>query len=155
MPPRLAGTLACLFSLAVLGAVYYAQDVMHLAPCPLCLWERWPYRIAAALGLATLAVPRAGRFLLSMAALVMLGGAAIAFVHVGVEHGWWRSPLPECNAFLTPGAPLALIPAIPCDRPVYLIAALPVSMALMDFCTALAFACVLFAYVSSRKGAMR
>lgn len=152
---RAAGFAAALFALAALGTAYYAQYVLRLSPCELCLYERWPYRLAAALGLLALLLPRLGRVALSLAGLVMLAGAGIAFLHIGVEQGWWNSPLPECNGALTPGAPLPLIPAIPCDRPVFLIPHLPISMASMDFCAALAFAIVLIAYVisSSRRPA--
>lgn len=151
MTLRNAASLTLLLALAALGIAYFAQDALQLAPCPLCLWERWPYRFTAVLGLAGIVMPRAGRVFLALAALVMLGGAAIAFVHIGVEHGWWPSPLPECNGTLTPGAPLPMIPAIPCDRPVYLIAHLPISMATMDFCTALAFGLGLALYVSRKS----
>ena len=133
---------------AALAVAYWAQDARGLAPCPLCLIERWPYRVVLALGvLAAVAPRRLGRGLLAVAALALLAGAAVAFLHVGVERGWWPSPLPECNGVLTPGAALPAIPAIPCDRPVYLFAGLPVSMATMDFCYAAAFALVLLAYV--------
>ena len=148
---RAAGFAAALFALAALGTAYYAQYVLRLSPCELCLYERWPYRLAAALGLLALLLPRLGRVALSLAGLVMLAGAGIAFLHIGVEQGWWNSPLPECNGALTPGAPLPLIPAIPCDRPVFLIPHLPISMATMDFCAALAFAIVLLAYVYNSR----
>jgi len=146
-----AGLLAALAALAALGVAYFAQDVLQLVPCPLCLWERWPYRLVIALGITAFVLPRGpARFLLAIAALAMFAGAGIAFLHVGVEVHWWRSPLPECNAFLTPGAALPLHPAPPCDSPTYLISGLPVSMAAMDMIYALAFAIGLSAYVSRK-----
>jgi disulfide bond formation protein DsbB len=84
---------------------------------------------------------------LGLAVLAMLADIGIAGTHVGVEFGWWASPLPECNGALTPGAPLPMFPAIPCDKPVYLVHGLPLSMAQMDFCAALAFTILLTAYV--------
>jgi disulfide bond formation protein DsbB len=145
MNARIAGALTALVSLAALGTAYFAQVVLLLTPCELCLWERWPYRIAAALGI--LAVLAGGRFFLFLAALVFLAGAGISFVHVGVEFHWWLSPLPECNSMLTPGGALPLIPARPCDAPAYLVPGLPVSMAAMDFVAALVLAVVLLVYV--------
>ena len=140
--------LTLLAALAALALAYFAQDVLQLAPCPLCLLERWPYRITALLGLLALMVRApSARIILSLAMLTMFGDVAIAGVHVGVEFGWWNSPLPECNGILTPGAPLPPIPAIPCDRPVLLIPQVPISMAQMDFFYALAFAVLLLAYV--------
>jgi len=149
---RLIPVLTALAAAAALGLAYFAQYGLHLTPCELCLYERWPYRIVIALGLAaTLAPARVMRILLSLAALTLLGGAAIAFLHVGVEHYWWNSPLPECNGALTPGAPLPMFPATPCDRPVFLIPHLPISMATMDFCAATAFALLLLAYVLPKR----
>jgi hypothetical protein len=52
---------------------------------------------------------------------------------------------------LTPGAPLPMVPARPCDRPVYLIPQLPVSMAMMDLLYALAFAFAMFTYVYQQQ----
>jgi disulfide bond formation protein DsbB len=77
----------------------------------------------------------------------MLAGVGVAFLHVGVEARWWPSPFPECNSVLVPGQPLPLIPAIPCDRPVFLIPALPVSMAAMDLCLTAAFVIAISAYL--------
>jgi disulfide bond formation protein DsbB len=133
---------ACL----VLLAAYFVEYGLHMAPCELCLIERWPYRLTALVAVFALGIPRATRPLLALAGLVMLAGAGVAFFHVGVEAGWWPSPFPECNGLFVPGQPLPLTPAIPCDRPVYLIPGLPVSMALMDFFTAVAFVVVITAY---------
>lgn len=156
MKHRLAGIFTVLAAALILGTAYFAQYVLLLAPCELCLWERWPYRIVAMLGiLASLSRPANARVILGIAVLVLLAGAAIAAIHVGVERHWWPSPAPECNAHFTPGAPLPAHPALPCDAPVYLFPMIPVSMALMDFCAALAFALALGAYVSRRKRRFR
>lgn len=152
MEHRLAGVLTAAAALAALGVAYFAQYILLLTPCELCLWERWPYRIVALLGLlAVMGRPRTSRMFLAAAGLVMLADAAIAGLHVGVEFGWWPSPLPECNGTLTPGTALPMIPATPCDRPVYLIQLLPVSMAQMDFCASALFAILLLVYAARRK----
>ena len=148
--------MTALVALTALGVAYFAQYVLLLTPCELCLWERWPYRVVAVLGVtAALCKPRMARWVLMLAGLVMLGDVAIAGLHVGVEFNWWNSPLPECNGALTPGAPLPMVPATPCDRPVYLIHALPVSMAQMDFAAALLFAAVLLVYAGRKQRRFR
>ena len=112
MGNRLAGILTAVAALAALGIAYVAQHILLLTPCELCLWERWPYRIVAVLGLlAAMVRPRTTRWFLGIAGLVMLGDVFIAGLHAGVEFGWWPSPLPECNGALTPGAALPLTPA--------------------------------------------
>ena len=150
MSLRAAGIVTALAALAALGVAYYVQDFDALYPCPLCLLERWPYRVVILLGLlAALCGGLPARLILALAVLALLGDAAIAFVHVGVEFHWWQSPLPECNGILTPGAPLPMTPAKPCDEPTFLIPHLPVSMAAMNFLYAAAFALVLAAYVAA------
>jgi disulfide bond formation protein DsbB len=78
--------------------------------------------------------------------LCMVASVAAASVHVGVEQGWWPSPLPECAApALGTGsiaerlAHMPARPAKPCDDPTYLVPGLPVSMAAMNGLLALAF----------------
>jgi disulfide bond formation protein DsbB len=151
---RLAGLAVALAALAALGVAYYVQDFDALYPCPLCLLERWPYRIVILLGLlAALTGGLPARLILGLAVLALLGDAAIAFVHVGVEFHWWQSPLPECNGILAPGAPLPMMPAKPCDDPTFLIPHLPVSMAAMNFLYAALFALLLLGYVARSKKA--
>ncbi len=153
---RSAGAAVALAAAAALGVAYFAQYVLLLVPCELCLWERWPYRIVAALSVLAVMLPQgAARAVLGVAVLTLLGGVAIAGLHVGVEFHWWNSPLPECNGILAPGAPLPLIPARPCDEPVFLVPRLPVSMAMLDLLYALAFAFVLGAYLMGRQRRFR
>lgn len=154
MNRRLAGLVVALAAMAALGVAYYVQDFDALYPCPLCLLERWPYRIVILLGLlAALTGGLPARLILGLAVLALMGDAAIAFVHVGVEFHWWQSPLPECNGILTPGAPLPMTPAKPCDDPTFLIPHLPVSMAAMNFLYAALFALLLLGYVARSKKA--
>lgn len=143
----LAGTALAGAGLAVALA---SERWGGLVPCALCLWERWPYRVAILLGLLAVLLTRLRRPLLALMALTMLAGAALGLVHVGVEQGWWPSPLPECAAPSFGGGSIAerlarmpARPAKPCDEPTYLIPSLPVSMAAMNLLLALALACFL------------
>lgn len=127
-----------------------------LAPCALCLWQRWPYWVAAAIAPAALLVPAAWRpWLLRGAAMAVLGSAAVAVVHVGVEFGWWPSPLPACLVQAGAGGSVedllrGLSPTAnkPCDQPAFLIPFLPVSVAQMNLLYALGLA----AFVWRRSG---
>ena len=137
--------LACGFALLVaVGSEWWGG----LVPCALCLVERWPYRVAAVMALLGLALPlRLARLALAGVVLASLAGAVVAGVHVGVEAGWWASPLPQCQAPRFSGGSLAQrlaqMPAHPskaCEDPTYLIPSLPVSMAQMNLLFALALA---------------
>ena len=132
-----------------------------LVPCALCLWERWPYRLAIVFGLIGLAVPeRAARPFLLLVLVSITAAAALAAVHVGVEQGYWPSPLPECAApsFVTGGsiaerlARMPAVPAKPCDEPTFLLPFLPVSMAAMNLLYALAFATALAIFLWRSRG---
>jgi disulfide bond formation protein DsbB len=151
MNHRTVGLLAALGGLIALGVAYWAQYFDGLMPCELCLWERWPYRLVIVLGiLAFLSRPATARVILGLGVCVLLVGVGVAGLHVGVELHWWASPLPECNGILKPGAPLPMVPARPCDAPVYLLPALPVSMAAMDLIYEAGFALLLGTYVSRK-----
>lgn len=145
---RLALAVATLASGLALLVALASERWGGLVPCALCLLERWPYRVAMALGLVGLALPRPwARLALAGAVLALLAGAAVAMTHVGVERGWWPSPLPQCQAPSYAGGTLAQrlarMPARPskaCEDPTYLIEAVPLSMAQMNFLFALALA---------------
>ncbi len=157
---RNAAWVTILASAAALGGALASERWLGLVPCALCLWERWPYRIAIALGLLALALPRrATRRVLAGAALAALFGAALAAVHVGVEQHWWPSPLPECAAPSLGGGSiaerLARMPATvskPCDEPAFPLPGLPVSMAAMNLALALALAGFLAISVGKQRG---
>jgi disulfide bond formation protein DsbB len=162
--PRLRAALA-LSTLAVATALGWALASERwggLVPCALCLVERWPYRAAIALGLAGLVLPRPlARLAAWLLCLAMLASAGLGFTHVGVEAGWWPSPLPECAApnfgGLSIAERLARMPAAPskpCDEPSFLVPGLPVSMAAMNLAISLALALGLATFLlTSRRSA--
>ncbi len=148
-PSALAALLVAVLAAVAPLFAQSSEDWWGLAPCALCLWQRWPYWVAAGLALAAaLLVGRARRVLLSLAGVAVLVSAAIAVLHLGVEQGWWPSPLPGCQAPTAAGGStprsvedlmrgLAPAPTKPCDAPTYLIEGLPVSMAAMNLLYAL------------------
>jgi disulfide bond formation protein DsbB len=142
-----------------LGVAYASEVWGGLVPCALCLLERWPYRIVIVLGVLAAISPRGlCRALLMLAVLCLLGDAAIAALHVGVEFKWWPSPLPECAAPHVSGGSIAdqlasmpALPSKPCDDPTFLIPGLPVSMAAMNMLYGLVFAFVVAASLSVNR----
>ncbi|MBB3172673.1 disulfide bond formation protein DsbB [Endobacter medicaginis] len=142
---RLYGIGLSAICLLALGTAWWAQHIAGMAPCPLCLWERWPYRIGLLLGLILVVSPRAlARWVMVAFIVVMLCGAGLAAVHIGVEQKWWASPLPSCHAASLHGSASDMLsqmpahPAVPCDEPSYPIPAVPVSFATFDLiCTLL------------------
>lgn len=90
LEPGRAARLLALASAAILLAALALQYLGGLAPCPLCIWQRWPYVALIALGL--LGWRWRPRAMLGAAALVLLGGSGLAAYHVGIEQGWWALP---------------------------------------------------------------
>ena len=90
---------------AMLGFAYYAQYVLGLLPCILCLWQRPPHFIAAAAALMALAFvggPRGvSRAFLGLAGIAFLVGAGIGVFHAGVEWKLWAG-LAECGGSTGP-----------------------------------------------------
>jgi disulfide bond formation protein DsbB len=92
--PRLAPLLVLIASAALVGGALLFQYVGNLAPCELCLYQRWPYYAAIPLSLAALLAGRRPATLGLLAACVLLfvAGGALAFYHVGVEQHWFQGP---------------------------------------------------------------
>lgn len=95
---------------------------------------------------------------LGLAGLVVLGGAGIAAVHVGVEAKLWPSPLPECAAPKFSGGSIAerlrtmpARPAKPCDEPTYIVPGLPLSTATLNLLASLAFAAAIAGHLAQTR----
>jgi disulfide bond formation protein DsbB len=89
-------------SLASLAVAFASQYWGGLDPCVLCIYQRYPYGVAAALGIAGILVagrPAWLRGVLLLAALVFFVDAGIAAYHVGVEQHWWQGTA-ECGSTL-------------------------------------------------------
>ncbi len=82
-------------SALLLAGAFAFQYIGGLAPCQLCLYQRWPHAAAVLIGMAALAF--GGRILPLAGALAALATAAIGVFHVGVEQKWWEG-LPSCTA---------------------------------------------------------
>jgi disulfide bond formation protein DsbB len=71
----------------LLGALAF-QYIGGLAPCALCIWQRWPHLVALLDG-AGLFVPGPWAVL---GALGAGASGAIGVYHTGVERAWWDGP---------------------------------------------------------------
>jgi disulfide bond formation protein DsbB len=92
--PRLPTLVLLLASVAVIGTALLFQYVGGLAPCELCLYERWPYYAAivvAILGLLT-SSRAAMRGVLALCLLLFAASTVLAFYHAGVEYHWFAGP---------------------------------------------------------------
>ena len=82
--------LAAAGSVALLLGALAFEHIGGLAPCPMCIWQRYPHAAAAVIGVAAIWIsgplpPLAG-------AAAALATAGIGVFHTGVERGWWEGP---------------------------------------------------------------
>jgi len=78
-------------SLVILLAAFGFQHIGELAPCKLCLWQRYPHGVA--IFLAVIFSRAKHRLLLWLGGFASLSTAAIAAYHSGVEQKWCRALL--------------------------------------------------------------
>ena len=85
--------LACLGSVALLLGALVFQYGWGLAPCPMCLWQRWPHAIAIVLGVAAMTLLWQHRRVLSGLGFVTMAiSTGLGLFHAGVEQLWWEGP---------------------------------------------------------------
>jgi disulfide bond formation protein DsbB len=81
-------------SAIVLGIALLSQYWGGLAPCELCLMQRWPWGIAITISLVAVLVGArpALPWVAMVLAVVFAAGVVFAFYHVGVEQKWFAGP---------------------------------------------------------------
>ena len=77
-------------SVATLGGAFAFQYIGGLAPCHLCLLQRWPHAAAILLGVLALLV--SWRLVPMLGAVAALTTSGLGVYHTGVERGWWEGP---------------------------------------------------------------
>lgn len=96
MSSRSADAVILTGSAALLGGALAFQYLDHLAPCEMCLWQRWPHVAALVLGVIAWALG-GNRVVVAVAAVCVLVGAGLGYFHAGVEYHWWAGPV-ACTA---------------------------------------------------------
>lgn len=83
--------LATIGSAALLLGAWGFQYLGGLAPCKMCIWQRYPHGAAVVIGAMAIGIP-SFRFLPALGALAAMTTTAIGVFHTGVERGWWEGP---------------------------------------------------------------
>jgi disulfide bond formation protein DsbB len=120
---RSTALLVLIASAALLLGALAFQYLGGLAPCVLCMWQRYAHVATIALAVIAVFAPhRIAPFLLAAAGLALLSGAGIAGFHVGVEQHWWPGTA-ECGSTIGPAgnieelrARLMAQPIVRCDE---------------------------------------
>ena len=147
-------------SSVVLGTALLSQYWGGLAPCELCILQRWPWAVAIVISLVAVLVGdrpalRPVAFILGV---VFAVGVVFAFYHVGVEQHWFAGPT-ACTA--RSGGAMSLeemkrqilgTAPVMCDRPAWTL--FGVSMAGLNLLASLIMVVMCFAgFLHSRRGA--
>lgn len=114
-------------SAIVLGTALLSEYWGGLAPCELCLLQRWPWGTAIVISLVVLMVGEHARldWVALLLAVVFAVSVVFAFYHVGVEQHWFAGPT-ACTA--GPGGAMTLeqmkqqilgTAPVLCDRPAW------------------------------------
>jgi disulfide bond formation protein DsbB len=104
LTPAQAAAVLLIASAALLVGALGFQYIGGLAPCVLCMWQRYAHGVTIALAGAALAAarrnpgrPQIAWALVAATGVALLAGAAIAAFHVGVEQHWWQGTA-ECGS---------------------------------------------------------
>ena len=162
LDPRRAAQAMLAVAAAILLAVYAMQYLGGLEPCPLCVWQRYPWFAVLGIGLLTPAVGRGGgRMLLAAMGAALIVGAGIAGHHVGVEQLWWEGSS-TCADGGAGGEPTSLAalralamgtPAPRCDVPAWML--FGISLTGYNFLASVALAVPCLARAALRGGPRR
>lgn len=122
--PKLIIILASIFALAT---AFYAQHVMKLPPCEMCIWQRWAYVAVIFFALISVISTQVGILNkipafagMTISLLLVL---AISVFHFGVEQKWWEG-FTTCSASFKSGtiegfkAQIMAAPVVRCDAEV-------------------------------------
>jgi disulfide bond formation protein DsbB len=113
----------------VLGGALLSQYWGGLAPCELCLLQRWPW--VAGIIISLVAIMVGSRPALPWVALLLAAvfavGSAVAFYHVGVEKHWFAGPT-TCTGAATAADTVEALKArilgqmpVRCDEPAWML----------------------------------
>jgi disulfide bond formation protein DsbB len=125
LAPRNGLIICGAMSTALLAAAFLFEYVGGMAPCSLCIWQRWAHVavIVCALGWLVISQPigaslRAGLIITALAGITSVG---VAGYHAGVEWQLWAGPA-GCTASLSSGGSTADLvdsllatPVVRCD----------------------------------------
>jgi disulfide bond formation protein DsbB len=149
-------------SAVALGGALLSQYWGGLAPCELCLLQRWPWGVAIVISLvATMVASRTALpWVALLLAVVFVVSSGLAFYHVGVEQHWFAGPT-ACSGAATSADTLEALKAqilrqqpVRCDEPAWSLWG--ISLAGWNLLASLIMiGCCLAAFLQSRRSPQR
>ena len=87
-----------MISIFALVVAYYAQHVIGLAPCPLCIYQRVPYAVLIKISLMSLIFARIEKYAIPAIALTLLCAICLSAYHSAIERGFIEASA-HCTTF--------------------------------------------------------
>jgi disulfide bond formation protein DsbB len=82
-----------------LSFAYFAEYVLHFTPCPLCIYERFPFLLMIKISVVALLIKKVSKYSLFLIVANLLGGCLLSFYHSGIERGVF-SPSSLCSTLV-------------------------------------------------------
>lgn len=130
--PRRFFQLQFLIASSLILSALALQYIGGYAPCPLCVWQRYPYLILIPVAIYGIQVPKIWLALVLGVTYEIL--MMLSFFHVGVEMGWWAGlgtcggSLPAADSVAALRASLQNAPVVSCEDPALTILGLSLAM---------------------------
>lgn len=74
-------------SITALATAYFAEYILHYAPCPLCIYERFPYLTLIKICLTALIIRQLSKYTFVFIFLTLLSSCILSTYHSMVERG--------------------------------------------------------------------
>jgi disulfide bond formation protein DsbB len=82
-----------------LSFAYFVEYILHFNPCPLCIYQRFPYLFIIKISVVALIIKKISKYTLYFIALNLLGACLLAGYHSGVERGVFQ-PSALCSTLM-------------------------------------------------------
>ncbi len=82
-----------------LSFAYFVEYILHYPPCPLCIYQRFPYLFIIKISLVALIIKKISKYTLFFIVLNLLGACILAAYHSGIERGVFR-PSALCSTIV-------------------------------------------------------
>jgi len=86
-------------SIFALICAYIVEYIMHFAPCPLCIYQRFPYLCLIKISITALIFKKISKYTLIFISFTLLCACLLAFYHAGIEHGIFE-PSAICSSLI-------------------------------------------------------
>lgn len=82
-----------------LSLAYFVEYILHYQPCPLCIYQRFPYLFIIKISIVALIIKKVSRYTLFFVVLNLFGACILAGYHSGVERGVFQ-PSALCSTLV-------------------------------------------------------